>query len=51
MSAPLGSSAPSKAFIQQAIDTLNELVSHGIVLTSTTVANTLVALAAELVAR
>lgn len=51
MAAPLGSNSPSKGELIAIRDGLLELVSHGIIATSTTEANIQVAIAAELAAR
>ncbi len=51
MAAPLGNSAPSKADLIAIKEGLDRLIADGIVLTSTTAANILVALAAEILAR
>ncbi len=51
MSAPLGNSGPSKADLIATKEGLDRLIADGIVLTSTTAANVLVALVAEIAAR
>lgn len=51
MGAPVGSSAPSKGELIEIRDRLNELVSHGILLTTDAVSSVLTTLNNEILAR